>query len=364
MVLMALDHVRDYFGDPLLDPTDPAKASVALFFTRWVTHLCAPTFVFLAGASAYLSAARKGKRETTAFLVKRGLWLIVLELTVIRLAWVFDFTWSMTWLQVIWALGVSMIFLAALAWLPMKAIAAIGVVLVAGHNLFDTTHVSGGGLADFGWAFLHEQASFRPLEGVEIGVFYPVLPWIGVMALGWVFGSQVERPLVERKRVALTVGVILLAAFVVLRTTGAYGDPHSWAGAEPPMSTVMAFLRLEKYPPSLQFLLATLGIMMLLYAALHVRPVPAWHPLLVFGRVPLFYYIVHLYVIHVLALLALGWKNGAISWSHDVFAAGGAGWSLPSVHATWLVVVVVLYAPSRWFAAVKARYGKWWLSYL
>ncbi len=361
MVIMALDHVRDFFGMGGGDPTNPATTTPWLFFTRWVTHLCAPTFVFLAGTAAYLSSTRKSTQEVSGFLMKRGFWLVLLEVTVVRLGWTFSL--SGIWFQVMWALGVSMIALAGLVWLPTRVIATVSIALVAGHNTLDNFHVTEPGIGRVLWSILHEPHVFHPTPNMKVGMFYPVLPWIGLMSLGWLFGRQVTKPQDARRRFATRLGLALIVGFVALRLTNLYGDPRAWSPQATVAGTIMSFLQLQKYPPSLLFLAATMGIGLLLLGGLDRKPVAESHPLLVFGRVPLFYYVAHLYVIHLLAIVVASWQRGEVLLTYSAFRSS-IGWPLWAVYAIWVVVVVALYFPSRWFARLKARRRDWWLSYL
>lgn len=354
MALMALDHARDYFG-PGGDPMDFFRTTPALFATRWVTHLCAPVFVVLAGVSAHYVAQRRGRAATARFLVTRGLWLIVLELTIVRAAWMFALEPPVFSLMVIWALGVCMIALAGLIWLPRGAVAAIGLAMVAGHNLVDG--VNAAGLGDWApvWSILHERGTYE-LGGATIRVVYPVVPWIGVMALGWAVAPWLAANRTTRGRALVIGGLAALAAFIVLRWTGVYGDAMRWYDADATSLSVMSFLHVTKYPPSLCYLLATLGIASLLLAAFDAAGARL-QPLAVFGRVPLFFYVAHLYVIHGAAeLIAL--------WSPPPPDAWTLEWSLPALYGAWLGALAVLYPLCQWFAGVKARRRAWWLSYL
>lgn len=357
MVVMALDHVRDFVSVTGFNPTDLSRVTPALFLTRWVTHFCAPAFVFLAGCGAYLGrAGGKTRPELSRFLISRGLWLVLLELTVIRFLWSFDL--SDNWVGVIWAIGWSMVALAALIWLPTWAVGAFGVAMIAGHNALDGVH--GGAL----WTVLHDQAPTRIL-GFETFVAYPLVPWIGVMAAGYALGPVLRlRP--ERRRRTLTVlGLSVLALFVLVRAFDVYGDPAHWAHQRSALYTVLSFINVTKYPPSLDFLLVTLGPALLALAALDVVRVDSTNPALVFGRVPFFYYLVHLLLIHLVAVAIVLPGHGleAFRVSPDVHPVG-TGLSLPWVYVVWIAVVVALYWPCRWYAGVKARTRNPLLSYL
>ena len=360
MVVMALDHTRDYFHSSaiLFDPEDLARTSAALFFTRWVTHFCAPVFMLTAGLGAYFwRAAGRTTGELSSFLVTRGLWLVVLELTALRLAYSFGLGGPFL-LTILWALGLSMVALAALVHLPVRALAALSLAVVVLHNLADPVRPD-----SWPWKILHERGVIQA-HGVVVVVGYPLVPWFAVMALGFCLGSVMSLDGAARRRWLVRAGLATTAAFVVLRAVNVYGDPQPWS---PP--GLLSFLRCTKYPPSLDFLLMTLGPALLVLAWLDgVRLSPA-NPLMVFGRVPLFYFLLHLYLIHGLAvLLAL------LSYGHAGFLFGsppnadsypqGYGSSLATVYVVWLVVVALSYPLCRWFAGVKRRRRDWWLAYL
>jgi len=350
MIVMALDHVRDFFGGATFAPTDLERTTPAYFFTRWITHFCAPTFVFLAGVSVFLSSRRRTRRHLTTFLISRGLWLVIAELTIVRFAWSFDIT-SPVRLLVIWALGVSMIVLAGLIQLPRWAIAAVSLAMIAGHNLLDgvesgpligehfvSLHAS---LFDWMWAILH--VPYFP-------VLYPLIPWIGVMAGGYVFGPLLTTPRPVRMRQLMWLGVAITAAFVVLRAINVYGDPFPLESSHP----LLSFLKTNKYPPSLLYLLMTLGPAIAALPWLErLATTAVGRVIAVFGRVPFFYYIAHLYLIHTLAVVT----SLVVSGTSNRF-------DLPVLYLIWLLVVVLLYPACRWFAGVKARRNDRWLSYL
>ena len=347
MVVMAIDHARDYLATTPFDPMDPARTTAALYLTRLVTHLCAPGFVLLAGTSAYL--ARKGPR----FLLSRGLWLVVVEVTIVAFGWTFNPTYAPA-LQVIWAIGWSMVALAAIVLLPMRAILVLALAMIGLHNLFDGIPVAalkggGGSARDWAISILHVQS---------FPVIYPLVPWIGVMALGYAIGPIFERE--DRVGRLMLLGIAVSAAFVVLRLINRYGDPHAWTPDHP----LMSFFRTEKYPPSLDYLLMTLGPIFLLLAAAEKVSVPA---LVVFGRVPFFFYIAHIYVIHALAVLlavstGFGVRAVLAPWP---FFPPGFGLPLAGMYVAWAMVVLGLYPACRWYAQLKsARRDLWWLSYV
>jgi uncharacterized membrane protein len=352
MIIMALDHVRDYLGGATFDPVDLEHTTPAYFFTRWITHFCAPTFCFFAGVAAFLASRRRTPRSLSVFLVTRGLWLVVAEFTIIRLGWSFDFGSRIRFL-VIWMLGISMIVLAGLVRLPRWLIAAISLVMIAGHDLLDGIDAaplidrSGGSLhapiSDWLWSVLHVP---------NYPVLYPVIPWVGVMAAGYGFGPLLLGEPAARDRRLTAIGLGITLGFVALRATNQYGDPTPWTSPH----AVLSFLNTEKYPPSLLFLMMTLGPAILSLPLLErVAPTRVGQAIAVFGRVPFFYYIVHLYLIHAGAiLLALAVTGG---WETNRF-------DLRVVYAAWIFVIAVLYPLCRWFAGVKARRRDGWLSYL
>jgi uncharacterized membrane protein len=344
MVLMALDHVRDFFGNARFDPVDLSQTTSALFLTRWVTHLCAPTFIFLAGVSAYLLSLRVTPAQLRRFLVTRGLWLILLEVTIVQFAWTFDFRYeSGVFLQVIWAIGISMIVLAALARLSLAAIATIGVALIAGHNLLDGIAADELGAWAPLWSVLHVAG-----PAPHMWVLYPLIPWVGVMALGFAMGRMFRLEPAQRRALLIRLGIACMVAFVLLRVANAYGDPQSWSVQADAMRTLLSFVNVQKYPPSLLFLLVMLGGAFLLLAAFEAARGRLVAILRTFGRVPLFFYVLHIAVAHFAA---------------NVIGAA-AGFQLPIVYLAWLLVLLALYPACRWFAGIKSRRADWWLSYL
>ena len=375
MVVMALDHVRMYFGlgTWYSSPTDLATTTPGLFFTRWITHFCAPVFIFLAGTSAFLRGAKSTSTSHTAlFLLTRGLWLVAVELVIVNFGWTFDFTYSVLILQVIWAIGISMIVLAGLVFLPMPGILAIGLILVLGHNLLDPISRHGLGFLDYAWYILH-QPQFITSNGRLISIFYPVLPWAGLMALGYAFGTvfKSEVPMARRTSLLLTAGVGATILFIVLRLFNMYGEPLPRQTLDSSTFTLISFLNTTKYPPSLQFLLMTMGPALMFLALIeHARP-RATNPLVVFGKVPFFFYIVHIYLIHALAMATLaftGWDWREYILSAPRFQSGrldSFGFGLEAVYTLWAIVIVVLYPLCRWYQKVRQNNpGKWWLSYL
>ncbi len=372
MVVMALDHVRDFFTIVRFDPMDLTQTSAPLFFTRWATHFCAPTFVLLAGASAYLYGHRgRTRAEVTRFLLTRGLWLILLEVTVVRFAWYFNLDYLRTGAQVIWAIGWAMVLLAGLSCvLPVRAVAAVGVLIIAGHNLLDPLVLAQFGAGAWLWTVLHEGGPLDPGATHKLVAAYPLLPWIGVLYAGYGFGALLLLPTARRRSVLLTLGFCLMAAFVGLSWLNGYGDPVPWTPQRTPLLTLLSFLDVQKYPPSLLYLLLTLGLAITALPLLERWPDGAVKRFFVtFGRVPLFYYVLHLYLIHAVALglaVVTGFDTAFLFVSAKPGSAlpPGYGFGLPGVYLVWAGVVGALYPLCRWFAGAKARSRAWWLSYL
>jgi len=386
MVLMALDHTRDYFGDAAASPTNLATASTALFLTRWVTHFCAPVFFLLTGTGAYLALGRRSPAGLSRFLLTRGLWLVVLEQTVMRALWQFNVDYRLTLLNVLWALGWSMVALAALSRLPLAACVTIGAAMIALHDLTDSLAPSAFGALAPLWTVLHRPGPLLATDRALVFVAYPLVPWIGVTAVGFGLGSVFRWPPGRRRAFLLRLGAALAAAFVLLRALDVYGDPSRWTPQPTALRTVLSFLNTTKYPPSLLFLLMTLGPALLVLGLMDARldgrdgrdrggdgRLPrALRPVLVFGRVPLFYFVLHVAIIHLLAVAASALRFHAVHWmfespSLDRFpVTQPPGWpaSLPWVYLAWATVVALAYPCCRWYAALKARHPGGWLSYL
>lgn len=372
IALMALDHVRDYFhaSGYAYDPLDPSMTSGVLYVTRWVTHFCAPTFVFLAGVSAWLQGAKgKDPARLARFLLTRGLWLVVLELTVVAFGWSFSIP-LLHPLQVIWAIGWSMVALSALVFLPANAVLAIGIAIVASHNLLDGVQARSLGAWGPAWLLVHERGPLVWGGAVRAIVAYPLVPWFGVMALGYGLGRLFLSPNRDRALVRLAFG--MLALFLVLRGFNVYGDPGPWMPQPAPGQTVMAFMNVQKYPPSLLYVCATLGPMLLLVPLFDRLRGPAIGVLRTFGSVPLMAYVAHLYVMHLLAIAthaAAGHDlDGMFNTIHDFFLTPGVladtGFPLAVTYVAWIAVLAIIYPLCRWWAEVKRRRREWWLSYL
>lgn len=372
IILMALDHTRDFFGDLAADPTTLATTTPALFFTRWITHFCAPAFFLLTGTGACLALGKMSKAELTRYLITRGIWLIVLELVVMRFALQFNFDYQVTIVTVLWALGWAMIALAGLIWLPIPLIAAIGITMVAGHNLLDgISAVRFGALAPL-WTILHAPGILFNNGRVLVVISYVLIPWVGVTALGFCLGRLFQGDAERRKTWLLWLGIGLTASFLILRLANIYGDPAPWVSQRSPLWTLISFLNVTKYPPSLLFLLMTLSPVLLLLRAFEARVPQLFQPALIIGKIPLFFFVLHFFLIHLLAVLASGLRYGEIGemfrspdLAHFPFSQPpGWGAPLPVIYAIWIAVVLILYPLCRWYARVKQQNKAWWLSYL
>ncbi|HKR62420.1 MAG TPA: heparan-alpha-glucosaminide N-acetyltransferase domain-containing protein [Thermoanaerobaculia bacterium] len=355
MVLMAIDHVRVYAGVPA------GGQHPAVFFTRWITHFCAPAFIFLAGTSAYLYGTKTSRSALAKFLVTRGLWLVLLELTLLRFAWTFNFDYAhFTFAGVIWAIGWSMVVLAALVFLPTAAIATIGLVIIVAHNAIPWNESAPPLLRIlyFGGGF--EAGPFFVM------VLYSLIPWIGVMAAGYAFGAIMRRPEDERRRLCLRIGIAAVLLFLILRITGIYGDPSTWERPSP-----LSFIKTSKYPASLQFLLMTLGpTLIALPLVEHARGrVARW--LSVFGQVPFFYYVLHIPLIHLVAVaISMVRTPASTGWLFSNFpmmppdVPEGYRWSLGLLYLVFALVVITLYFPCRWYARKKSESRATWMRFL
>lgn len=371
MILMALDHTRDFFGDLGASPTNLATTSIPLFLTRWITHFCAPVFFLLTGTGAFLSLRRMSRGELSRFLLTRGLWLILLEVTAIRFLWQFNVDYQVLLLNVIWALGWAMILLALLVHLPVWVITAFGLILIAGHNLFDGVQAASLGAWQPIWHLLHVPGFLWDAPG-RIFIAYPLIPWIGVTAVGYALGQVYSWEGERRRRFLLRAGLGAVGAFLVLRAINIYGDPLRWSPQANGPFTVLSFINTTKYPPSLLFLLMTLGPALLLLRALDGGTPRVLRPALTYGRVPFFYYLMHIVVLHLLAVVLAALRFGDVapmfqSPSVDRFPiTQPPGWPLPLplVYLLWAGVVVSLYPLCRWFASLRARNPGRWLSYL
>jgi uncharacterized membrane protein len=375
MIIMALDHVRDYFHSDafLYDPLDLNQTSVVLFFTRWITHFCAPVFVMLAGTSAFLSGQRKTKKELAAFLVKRGIWLIILEETAINFSWFFNTHFTFFIFGVIWVLGLSMICLAGLIFLPGRWILGIGLLMVFGHNLLDAVHFNGHDLSGFLWGVIHERKVFAIGE-TYFGEGYQIIPWAGVMALGYCLGNIFANgfDVVRRKKILLQLGVGSWILFIIIRSINMYGNLYPWTTEASFLRTFLSFINITKYPPSLDYLLVTEGFAFIFMALTENVSNRLTKIISVYGRVPMFYYVIHIWLIHVFALLLVvlqghPWTDMTTftSWVDGMAILKGYGLSLFGVYIVWLSLVALLYPLCKKYDRYKSSHkDKWWLSYL
>ncbi|HUQ87407.1 MAG TPA: heparan-alpha-glucosaminide N-acetyltransferase domain-containing protein [Vicinamibacterales bacterium] len=367
MIVMALDHVRDFIHRAAMSgqsPTDIATTTPMLFMTRWITHFCAPVFMFTAGIGAYFYWKNgRTKAQLSRFLITRGVWLAVLEITVMRLAYNFNLDQNIPFfLLVLWVLGLCMIVLAALAWLPIPLLSVISVATIVLHQLV-------------GWGPVIHQVGAVPFAGHVFIAPYPLIPWFAVMALGFCFGPALQMPADRRNRLLVRIGVATTVAFLLVRALNGYGDPARWVWQPTATYTVLSFLNTTKYAPSLSFLLMTLGPALIVLAAFDRRTFSRTNPLIVFGRVPLFYFVLHFTAAHVASfvLAVFTYGNGAFSFMwQPVPSMGGPaqsfppnfGWDLWVAYAVWITIVIALYPLCRWFAALKERNRSWWLSYV
>jgi len=364
MAIMVLDHARDFWSGFRVRATDLAVTTPALFATRWVTHFCAPVFVALAGTAAYLYGRRRTPAERTRFLLSRGLFLVLLEVTVIRMLWVPDPFYHFTLLQVIWAIGWSMIALAGLSRAPRGVVLGVGALLVLGHNAFDEVHAASFGALAPLWNIIHERATLHPAPGRTLFVSYPLIPWIGVMALGYAFGPVVELEAERRRRFCLRLGGALTLAFIALRALNLYGDPVPWAPQRSAVFTLISFLNCQKYPPSLAYLLMTLGPALMVFA---LAPKLSQHSrwLVVFGQVPLLFYVLHLFLLRYTSIPVAVLHLGKAALLPPPKGSGGSPeFALWVTYAVWLVTVALLYPVCRAYARVKATKKSAWMSYL
>ena len=382
MAVMALDHTRDYFTHLRFEPETLARTWTALFVTRWVTHFCAPLFFFLAGTGAFFYGRRRTPSELSRFLWTRGLWLIFVEFTIVGTAWSFQFPFG--FFGVIWALGISMMVMAAAVRLPVRWLGALSVLMIVGHNLLDRISPQQFGSLAWVWTLLHVRGFVELPFHIPEFVLFQIIPWVGVMGAGYAFGAIYLLEPEQRQKVMVRLGLVLTLAFVVLRATNVYGNPLAGHGGvsqgdwhvQPTVEkTVILFFDVEKYPPSLQFLLMTLGPALLLLAWLDKRysrreaTSGLAKVLVIFGRVPMFYYVLHLYLIHGLAVLMALLFRQPVSWLlHGGFFLNpipdGYGHDLPFIYLMWITAVAALYLPCRWWAGLKQRRKDWWLSYL
>ena len=378
MVIMALDHVRDYFHIAAFtdDPLNLATTTPLLYFTRWVTHFCAPIFVFLSGTSIYLQSLRKTKKELSAFLIKRGLWLIFAEFVIIAFAWTFNPFYNFIPMQVIWAIGISMVILGLAIRLPYHFILVLGLVIFFGHNLLDIPEAAPGFKAGFWWDLLHH-GHFVPYAYMPnhfAVIVYPFLPWTGLMMLGYCFGIFFTPKFTaeQRQKIILRLGMALVLFFVIVRFINIYGDPVAWATQKNGLYSFLSFMKVHKYPPSLLYLCITIGPALLLLSFVEKIKNRFTNIMVVFGRTAFFYYIIHLYLIHLLGAIVFFAKGNSMQTAIDsmqnlpfMFLIPGQGFGLAIVYAVWAAVIIALYPLCKWYDKYKTSHKeKWWLSYL
>ncbi len=375
MVIMALDHVREYFH-PSGDPLNLATTTPLLFFTRWITHFCAPVFVFLSGTSIYLQSLRKTKKVLQTFLIKRGLWLIFIEIFVISFAWTFNPNYDLIIFQVIWAIGISMVLLGLLVRLPFNVILITGLIIVFGHNLLDIPESAPGFNAGFWWNLLHHGffVQYPLYHNHVLFIVYSFVPWTGLMMLGYctgVFFSQ-KYSVIQRRKILNRIGTGLIVLFIAIRFTNLYGNPEPWSAQKNTLFTLLSFINVHKYPPSLLYMCITIGPAFLLLSLFEKIQNNFTATMKIYGRVAFFYYIAHLYLVHLISgifFMAKGHTfQQATTISGDLpfyFFAAIDGYSLLIVYLVWIAVVIGLFPLCKWYNNYKTIHKeKWWLSYL
>jgi uncharacterized membrane protein len=375
MVIMALDHVRDYFHQSA-NPLDLATTTPFLFFTRWITHFCAPVFVFLSGTSIYLQSLRKTKKVLQSFLIKRGLWLIFIEIVVISFAWTFNPHYHIIILQVIWAIGISMVLLGLLVRLPFNVILVIGFIIVFGHNLLDIPESAPGFVPGFWWDLLHHGFFARYPIGQShvLLILYPFVPWVGLMMLGYCTGIffSPKFTVSQRRKILNRIGIGLIVLFIIVRFINVYGDPQPWHTQKNGLFTFLSFINVQKYPPSLMYMCIMMGPAFLLLSLFEKIKNGFTEAIKVYGRVPFFYYVIHLYVIHLVSAAFVLIKGHSLAEATTIhsgmpfyFLAAKDGYSLLVVYIIWIAVVIALFPLCKWYDRYKTSHReKWWLSYL
>jgi uncharacterized membrane protein len=375
MVIMALDHARDFFHADafVFDPTNLERTTPILFFTRFVTHYCAPTFVLLAGVAIRISEQRKTKKELSMFLLTRGLWLILLEVTVMRFSFFFNFYYDVTIFQVIWAIGFSMVLLAAVIHLHFNSILILSFLITFCHDTLHAINLKEGDPLLIPWTFIHQFNFVELYDGVAAFVPYPFLPWFGIMLLGYCLGEWYRKDFdaARRRRLLLRTGILSLVLFIFLRYFNLYGDPAPWSQQKNFIYTLMSFINVTKYPVSLMYTLLTLGPVLILLSWLEKTNMPLLKPFVVIGRVPLFYYVLHFFLLHGAALALYMARTGkSLSEIDFHFNAGfgglppGYGYSLLGAYIAWIAVVIFLYPFCNWYNRYKSTHNQRWLSYL
>jgi uncharacterized membrane protein len=376
MIIMALDHTREFFhADSLLhDPLNLQTTSLFLYFTRWITHFCAPVFVFLAGTSTFLQSLRKSKKELGFLLFSRGLWLVFAELFIMSLAFTFDLHYGLIILQVIWAIGISMILMAALIQLPFRFILTLGIVIVCGHNLLDYPEANRQETFGFIWDLAHKGNFSRYALGTHhISILYPFLPWTGLMLLGYCFGKlfQPSEDAKQRRKILRWTGLGLILVFFCLRAVNSYGDPRRWTTQSSGLFTFLSFINVTKYPPSFLFLCITVGPSLLFLSFVENYDSRLSRIIMVYGRVPFFYYILHFYLVHFISAIFFLLRghtfmegvNGIPNFPFK-FLVPGEGIHLWEVYLVWIFIVIGLYPVCKWFGDYKMKHRKWWLNYI
>ena len=378
MVIMALDHVRDFFHieGNTDDPLNLATTTPILFFTRWITHFCAPVFVFLSGTSIYLQSLRKTKKQLSLFLIKRGLWLVVAEVLIVSLGLTFNPFYNFILLQVIWATGISMFLLGLIIHLPYKFILALGLIIVLGHNLLDIPEAAPGFKAGFWWDLFHHGQfaiySFAPNH--VIAIMYPFVPWLGLMLMGYctgIFFTRQYQP-EQRRKILIRLGISTIVFFVLVRFINIYGDPFAWAPQKNGFLNFLAFIKAHKYPPSLLYMCMTIGPALLFLALIEKVQNGFTNTIRIYGRTAFFYYLIHFYLIHFICMILFfarghSMKDAVNSMKNlpFMFTIPGEGYSLWVVYFIWLAVVISLYPLCKWYDQYKTSHReKWWLSYL
>jgi uncharacterized membrane protein len=375
MIIMAIDHTRDFFHAPALiaDPLNPATTTLPIYFTRWITHFCAPVFLFLSGISAYLASRKRTKAEASLFLIKRGVWLVLVELVLITLAITFNPSYNYFILQVIWAIGWSMIILGILTRFSFNVVLIAGIILFFGHNIVDYVSPDPTQQPVALKMLLTARNSFIPLDATHVlADFYAILPWTGVMLMGYCVGTWFNKdfPAAQRKKLLISTGTGLIALFIILRFTGIYGNPEKWQKGNDFLGSLYNFLNTSKYPPSLQYLSMTLGPACLVLALIENWKNKFSDIISVYGKVPFFYYILHFYLIHIITVIlfyATGHNNTQIVDPNApifYFRPLNFGWGLPVVYLIWFGIITLLYFPCKWFSRYKAEHRQWWLSYV
>jgi uncharacterized membrane protein len=379
MIIMALDHTRDFFHQPanIDDPLNFATTTPILFLTRWITHFCAPVFVFLAGTSAFFQSSRKSKAELSKFLITRGFWLVFIEIAVINLAVTFDPNYTVIGLQTIWSIGISMVFLGLAIWMPFSAILTIGLIIVFGHNALDfyEKQFSPNHTFNIFYSFVHRPGIYSLGGGHSLLILYPFLSWTGLMMLGYCFGKLFAKFEGQQRRKVLTwlgLGVVLF--FIALRATNLYGDAFHWSKQKSGIFTLLSFVNTVKYPPSLLYMCMTIGPAILFIAWWGNVKNVATKFITVYGRVPFFYYVIHFFWIHVLSMAAFFARGHSFYEGTHIKSQGpfppfnflipGEGYDLVIVYIVWAFVFMSLYPLCKWFSEYKQTYKQWWLSYL